>query len=46
MYTLPEAPEQVYIAFPRLPTNAGGESQGTLDAVEDMLREIIEEVVD
>lgn len=46
VYSLTEAPEQVYIAFPRLKTNNGGKSQGALDAVEDMLRAIIEEVVD
>ncbi len=48
IYSLPEAPETIYLAFPRLKASSrsGSESEAALKAVEDMLRGIIEEVLE
>ncbi len=47
IYALPEAPETIYVAFPRLKVgNTGGESEAALKAVEELLRSIIEEVLE
>ena len=48
VYTLPEKPEEIYIAFPRLKATVSndGVSQQTLQDVEDMLKDIIEEAIE
>lgn len=46
IYSLPDAPERVYPAYPRLRASVAGEPETALKAVEDMLRTIIEGVVE
>ena len=46
IYSLPDAPEQIYLAYSRLNASIPGASQTALEAVEDMLRSIIEKVVE
>ncbi len=46
VYSLPDEPELIYLAYPRLRISGNGEAKAALNAVEDMLRTIIEEVLE
>lgn len=46
VYSLPDTPERIYLAYPKLRASVAGESETALNAVEDMLRGIIEGVVE
>jgi uncharacterized protein (DUF302 family) len=46
VYSLVNAPEKIYLAYPKLRAGAAGEREAALKAVENLLRNIIEGVVE